>query len=709
MKTLIKNNKVGKIIIEEVPTPNLSKGHILVQNSFSAVSIGTEISSVDIAKKSLLEKAKSRPEDVKKVINLAKSQGVLGAYSLAMNQLSAPSSLGYSSSGVVIGIGKGVEGFKIGDRVACGGSGHSEIISVPKNLCAKIPAGVNQREASFTTIASIALQGVRQANIQLGDNVGIIGLGLIGLISSQLVSISGGKPIGIDLDKSAVEFVKENYSISAFERTEPALEEKISALTQNIGLDKIIITAGTKSNDPVKLSSKLLRDRGEVVVVGDVGLDIPRNPFYFKELSLKLSRSYGPGRYDKNYEEKGQDYPIGYVRWTENRNMQSILELLQFKKLKLDSLIGEEYDFSDAASVYERIINSKSASFGVVFRYSAEPENKTKYTISNNYKHSKTSSILRVGMIGAGNYAQGFLLPHLHKKSNVELVGLSTATGTSGKSVADKFGFKFITTNNSEILEDKNIDCVFIVTRHGDHAKLVCNALVQNKHVFVEKPLTTKRKELLKVLKAYKKSSGTLMVGYNRRFSPSIIKTKSFLKERKGPMSINYRINAGKLPEDHWIYDSESGGGRVIGEACHFVDLCNYLTCSDVVDIKVQSIPSNSYSKHIPIDNFSAILSYADGSLANISYYSSGPSTMNKEYIEIFCDNLGVVVDDFTRTRFYSKSVKNFNKFFQDKGQRNQISNYVKNILKNNNSLIPMQDLINVSEQIFLIDKRIKL
>ena len=705
MKQLIKNNKTGDLSIKEVPVPHLGDGCLLVQNDYSAVSVGTESSSVEIAKKNLLQKARSRPEEFKKVIGLMKREGVLAAYKKAMNKLGLPAPLGYSSAGKVLKVGGGVRGFEKGDRVTCGGCGHAEVISVPQNLCVKVPNDVDLKQAAFTTLGSIALQGVRQADVELGENIIVIGLGIVGQITMQLVEAAGANPIGIDIDSAVVDFAS-RLGFTAYSRDEQTLVENLQALTGGRGADAVIITAGTASNDPVEFASEVLRDKGQITVVGAVKMDLPRNPFYMKELSFNLSRSYGPGRYDINYEEKGHDYPIGYVRWTEKRNMEAVLKLMEKSRLDISRLITDVHPFSEAPEVYEKINGKEKPVIGTLLEYEDSIEKESTVYLSSGNKKRKAGSVpVNVGFIGAGSYAQSYLLPNLAGIRDVNLKGLATATGMNADHIGNKFRFDYITTDAGRIIKDEEIACVFIATRHNLHAEYVMGALKENKHVYVEKPLAITESELEGIREAWESSEGTLMVGFNRRFSPLVKKARRFLDSSLTPLAINYRINAGYLPPEHWLHDPDIGGGRIIGEACHFVDLCGYFTESDIRSADIYKL--DNPEGNIPDEDTSVIsLKYSDGSIAVISYFSNGDTSLPKERIEIFGGSSSLIIDDFKTLRMYRGGrCSKFKLRKQDKGQRDEIREYIERI-KEGESPIPAEELFSVTEAVFaIVDK----
>lgn len=694
MKELLKNNRSGNLSIVEVPPPQLIKGGVLVQNDFSAVSVGTELASVDIARKSLIEKARSRPEDLKKVMALARKEGWLTAYQRAIERLETPSMMGYSTSGVVIDVCDTVEKIKVGDRVACGGNkyaGHAEIVSVPNNLCVKVPENVDLKYAAFTTIGAIALQSVRQSNSKLGENVLVIGLGLVGQLVIQILKASGCIPIGIDLDQQKVDFAKKVGGIDAFTRDSDFIEE-VERLTQGYGVDSTIITAATSSNDPIELALKLLRDRGNITVVGQIPMDIDWSKAYEKEISVNLSRSYGPGRYDKIYEEKSIDYPIGYVRWTENRNMHAFLELVSSGKLDIDSLITKIYAFKDSIKAYDDIRKSKDFLLGILFSY--EKTSRLVDTIFYDNSPLDVKGKINIGFIGGGSYSKLHLFPNFMSSKSVNAVGICTMNGRNSDYLAKKYAFKYSTSDADKIINDDKINCVVISTRHDTHADLVVRSLTKNKHVFVEKPLAINRDQLDSIKEAYAKSRGSLMVGFNRRFSPFTMKALDFLKNNNSPIMINYRINAGSLPKDHWFYDREIGGGRISSETCHFIDFCNFIISSQPKRLLAE-IGMNTVKSKPDEDTVCLTISYSNGSIANIFYVTNGSDLVPKEKVEIFGFGSTVIIDDFKSIKFFSeKPKKGMSSRRIDKGQRNQIYSYLENLLSSGKSSIEFEKIV---------------
>jgi len=711
MKQIVQNYKTGKLSVEDVPMPKVKSGGVLVKNAFSLISAGTERSSVKLARKSLLGKAKSRPEDLKKVMALAKKQGILNAYKTAMSRLEMPSPLGYSSSGIVIEVGKGVKDIKVGDRVACAGAGyasHAEVIFVPNNLCAIVPQDVPLDWAAFTTLGAIAMQGIRQADLRVGENVAVIGLGLLGQLTVQILKASGCRVIGIDLDSDKTKLAKKCGADKAVLRSKN-LENLINNFTDGNGVDAVIITAATSSNDPFLLAPEIARDRARVVLVGVAKLDFPREPYYRKELSLVLARSYGPGRYDTKYEEGGVDYPIEYVRWTEKRNMEAVLNLMAEKKLDINPLISHRFNIENARKAYDLILGkTKEKYLGVLFEYDTGKEHETKIIISKSHSAPSTlPAAINVGFIGPGNFAQTCLLPNI-KGNKINFVGVADVQGTIAKMVAKKYGYKYCTSDYKKLLDDKIISTIFIATRHNLHAQLIIESFKAGKHVFCEKPLCLNKKELNEVIKIYNQTNQTnqknLIVGYNRRFAPLTIEAKQFMDDKVGPYIINYRINAGMLPKDHWLFDLKQGGGRIIGEVCHFIDLISYFTQSRLTSVYAECL---SGTKTVSNDNISATLKYEDGSIGSISYFAVGDKDFPKERIEIFGDEKVCVINDFREAIFSSDGKQTKTKKSQDKGFSNEIKAFFDAIKNGKPSPIPFEQIVETTLATFAINESI--
>lgn len=680
MKQVVLNLKSGDLTVEDVPIPTLKGSGVLVRNHYSVISAGTESSLVDLAEKSLIGKALARPDLAKKVINKAKQDGVLSAFQQAMGRLDQREPLGYSSAGAVIAVSEDIIDIKIGDRVACAGAGyanHADVDFIPRNLCVNLPDNVDFRDACFTTVGSIAMQGIRNADVKVGENVVVIGLGFIGLITLQILKASGCRVFGIDLDESKVNLALELGADAASSRKSANLEEKIIQFSRGIGADAVIITAAARSNDPVEFAGEITRERGKVVIVGAVGMDIPRESYYNKEIELRVSRSYGPGRYDRNYEEFGQDYPPAYVRWTENRNMQAFVDLLSMKKISLDNIITHEFAIDNAPDAYE-IIEARKPYLGMVLKYDVEKELDDKIILKSNdvkaQSISESSDKPVVGVIGAGIFATSTLLPNLSKIKDIELKGLAAASGISAESTAKKYGFEYCTSDYNKIMSDPAINCVIIATRNSLHAPLVIEALKNNKNVLVEKPLAINEEELNAIIEARNEYGCLVMVGFNRRYSELGVKLKDFFKNRTQPMVATYRVNAESIPMDHWIYDASEGGGRVITECCHFVDFMQYIIGSSPTDVHAKRIETQVKS---PEDNENVIitLAFEDGSVGTLIYTTHGDSSFSKEHAEFFADGMAGIITDFKRLEMVKggKSNKINKRMVTEKGHRNEL------------------------------------
>jgi len=673
--------------ILEVPFPLLGDNQIMVRNYYSVISPGTEGKTVSDARKGYIAKAKSRKKELQLVIDMVKAQGIKSAYGLVMNKLEAASPLGYSCAGEVIAVGKSVKEIKVGDYVACGGQGayHADVVCVEKHLCVKVPESVSLSEAAFATIASIAIQGIRQAEIQVGEIVGIIGLGLIGQLTIKLLNAAGIRALGIDVNPVQVEIAKNNGAYLALTRRQEGIENIIKSTTRGNGVDAVIITAGTNSLDPVNFAGAISRKKGKVVIVGAVPTGFDRADYYKKELSLRMSSSYGPGRYDSEYEEKGKDYPIGYVRWTENRNMQSFVDLLADGKLNIQDLITHTFDIDDAGDAYQMILDKVEHYIGILIKYGIESPIKS--TVKMREKSFAMEEV-NVAFIGAGNFAQNLLLPRLKKNSLCNFVGVLSGHGNTSRYVGDKYGFNYCTNDVDEILNDKEVNTVFICSRHDTHAKYVVEAIKAGKNVFVEKPLALNMEELETIKEIYDLANvpPRVMLGFNRRFAPCIQEVKKiFLPEQ--PKGIIIRVNAGAMPKEHWVHDPEMGGGRIVGEACHFIDLAMYLADSHVT--KVTAIPVKSADNLN--DSIIVNISFVNGSAATIAYLSNGNKRVTKEYIEIFCDGTIVQIDDFMSMKIFGKNQKT-KKYSQDKGHEAELIAFCKSIKQGTDVPIPFEE-----------------
>jgi predicted dehydrogenase/threonine dehydrogenase-like Zn-dependent dehydrogenase len=695
MKQVLQNYKTGELAVKSVPAPRESKGNVLVENTFSLISAGTEKSTVDMAKKSMVGKAAARPDLVKKVLSQVSKNGIVDTAKMVLNRLDSMAALGYSSVGIARSVGRDIADISVGQRVACAGqnyASHAEIITVPKNLCVAVPENVTDQQAAFVTLGAIAMQGVRQANPKLGDIVAVIGLGLLGQITVQLLVANGCQVIATDLDSKKLELA---LSFGALAAVLPEnLDETVSAYTCEQGVDSVIITASTKANGPIESAANIARIKGTVVVVGAVGMNLPREPFYVKELDLKLSMSYGPGRYDTQYEEAGIDYPYHYVRWTERRNMSSFLQLISQGKVNVDPLITHTFDIVDAENAYKLIESGSEPFLGILLSY---PENDTKKDISIKVS-DKGLKDLNLGIIGAGNHVKDMLLPNLLNKPDVSLLGVCSGTGVNARALADKLKAGQCTTDYRELLSYENISTVLIGARHDMHASMVINSLTAKKHVFVEKPLCLTIEELEEISSVYNEVANEgvkLLVGFNRRFSSHASKVKAFFSERKSPLVMTYRVNAGAIPKDHWIQDLTVGGGRIIGEACHFVDLMQYIV--GAIPTQVVGLSIDEHYTGITEDQSVLVFKFSDGSIGNLIYAAGGDSGVAKEKFECFGDGKSASIDDYKTTLLYEngKVIKHHTSKV-DKGFKQEMDAFV-NMVTSNEIAIPYKEIEAVS------------
>ncbi len=674
--------KGGNIEVGEVPLPACPDKGVLVRNIYSLISIGTETMIVKGEKGGLLEKVKKQPQLIQKAFDSVKQAGFLQTIELVKDEKDKTIPLGYSTAGVVVQVGRECRKFSVGQTVACAGAGlanHSEFIAIPENLCAPVPEGVTSKEAAFTTVGSIALQGVRQGKLALGENVVVIGLGLIGLLTVQIAKASGTNVIGIDIDPHRMEFVEQSFGVKVINANDEKLYEFVSSWSDGVGADCVLITAGTSSNKPIEQAMHIARRRGRVVAVGAVSMDIPRSPFYEKELNFTISCSYGPGRYDPMYEKKGIDYPIDYVRWTENRNMCEFLRLIKSKKVSILPLVTSEYELEKATEAFEDAMSEENKPIGVVIRYKEEKETKiatSKLTLNSTPRVKK---LINFAMVGCGNHAKTALLPAAEQ---VEELSFGAAVGKSGKSaqaLGKKFGAQYCTANYQEVLDDPGIDLVIIATRHNLHYPMIMSAIEAGKDIFVEKPVALGLQELINIYEALDKKPVNFTVGHNRRFSPLAKKAKLAISKLPRPFFINYQINAGFFPQSHWIHDPSEGGGRIVGEVCHFIDLSNFFVGTDLTKISVQGIPINNGTV-IADDNISLELQYADGSMSVITYTSLGNPGFPKEQIQIHANRGTVSINNFESIEFFGIDERNKSLSKPDKGFNGQLVEFVKKI-----------------------------
>jgi predicted dehydrogenase/threonine dehydrogenase-like Zn-dependent dehydrogenase len=657
----------------------------------SVISAGTEKAVIDLAKKPLLKKARTRPDLVRHVIDNLMAEGVIETTKKVFNKLDNPLALGYSCSGTVVEIGKNVSEFKVGERVACGGAGyasHSDINYVPKNLCAAVPENVSCEEAAFTALGAIAMQGIRRCELSPGERVGVIGLGLLGQLTTRILSAYGFPILGIDIDERKVNRCIETGLDKAAVIGRDNVEESALSFSGGHGLDAVIITASTESNEPVELAGRICRLRGRVIAVGSVGMKIPRDIYYAKELDFRISRSYGPGRYDTNYEEKGIDYPYAYVRWTEKRNMEEFLRLVSSGRVEIKGMVTHEFKLEDYEKAYEIILRNpnKEDYTGILLRYDTAKQHSPVITLDTGRQKREAKGIMNAGVIGCGNFAKGTILPALKRIKNVNIKALASASGRGLDRLGQRYRCQYLTTDYHQILNDPEINAVFIATRHNLHKDILMEALKKGKSVFVEKPLCISEKEFEEIMSFYNSpgSAGSLpllTVGFNRRFAPQSIKARKRFADRTTPLMINYRIHAGYIPPDHWVHDPKEGGGRIVGEACHFVDLLQFLTGSAPVKVYATQLPQRSLAYR---DNVGAVIDFSDGSRGNIFYTSIGGRKIPKEYIEIFGNKTSMAINNFKKGRFSP----------QDKGHFSTLKNFTESVINGGAAPIPFSEIL---------------
>lgn len=715
MKQLLQNIRSGATEVEDVPVPSPKPGTALVQTGASLVSAGTERMVVEFAEKSLLGKARSRPDLVRQVIDKARREGLLSTIGAVFNRLEQPMPLGYSSAGTIVTLGEGLQGFQVGQRVACAGGGyavHAEYNVVPQNLLSALPDGVDFESAAFTTLGAIAMHGYRLAETQIGERVAVIGLGLLGLLAAGIARAAGCMVLGIDLDPGRVALARQ-MGIKGVLRDQA--EETAGALTRGKGMDAVLICADTPSADPVELAGAIARDRGKVVAVGSVGLKLPRKVYYEKELSFINSRSYGPGRYDPTYEQEGQDYPIGYVRWTEGRNMEAFVELLASSRLDVKPLITHRFPIERAPEAYELITGKAKEPFlGVILTYPGASESSISLSsapasriIQYEVREAGQVSSVKLGVLGAGNFASAVMLPVLKKMTGIEMLGVASASGVSAAQAARRFGFRYATSQESDVLSDPSINTVAILTRHHLHASQVISALDAGKNVFCEKPLALTREELediaatlVRINEKQDEVVPLLMVGFNRRFSPMAKKLQAFLADRHEPLVAHYRVNAGYIPPTHWVQDPAQGGGRIIGEGCHFVDFLTYLVGAPPVSVVGQAMSDNG---HYQGDNVVLTFTFADGSVGTLTYLANGDKAFPKERMEVFAEGRVAVLDDFRALEMVRDGKRDSyrSRLRQDKGHAGEWQALIAAISAGGPPPIPYDHIIGVTQATF--------
>lgn len=705
MKQVIQDLGKRSVRVEDVPPPVCAPGGVLVATVASLISSGTERAMIALGSKSLIGRARQRPDLVRRLYRTCRTAGVGETIRLARARLSSAIPLGYSAAGVVIETGARVSGLAPGERVACAGAGyagHAEINWVPQNLCATVPIGLGLDDAATCAVGCVAMHAVRTAAVQLGERAAVIGLGLVGQIACQILKAAGCAVWGIDPDPTRVRLALELGADFA-SVPEDAWPEEIG---RGQGMDAVIITAATRSSKPVELAGDLARDRGTIVITGDVRVDIPRAAYYRKELDVRYSRSYGPGRYDPSYEQNGADYPYGFVRWTEKRNLEAYLQLLAAGKVRVGPLISHRFEIGNAGEAYELLASErKKPHLGILITYPCAPAPDKRVSVPRRALRATACrpGAVRIGWIGAGAFARAKLLPAVRKLDGIEMAGIANATGISGLRPAREFGFRYCAADARELIDDRQIDAVFITTRHHLHAPMVRLALAHGKHVFVEKPLCLTEEELADIADAYAKSRSILCVGFNRRFSPFARRCRKFFEGRREPLIMLYRVNAGRIAADHWLLDPEQGGGLIAGEICHFIDLAAFLACSPPETVQAARLPGHSGGAS---GNLQVSVTCADGSRATIQYLSAGSPALPKERIEVFAGDRTAVCEDFVRSRFYSGSrCENRWALRQDKGHRAEMRAFIGAVRAGGASPIPFESLYAVTLATFRAQK----
>ena len=698
MRQLIQSYRSGEMKVEEVPPPSVRAGGVVVRTVRSLVSAGTEKMIVDLARKSLLAKARSRPDLVRKVIDTARKQGIRNAFMKVQSKLDTPIPLGYSSAGVVVAVGESVHEYRVGDRVACAGAGyanHADYAYVPRNLLARIPDGVTMEEACFATVGAIALQGVRQTVPTLGERVCVVGLGLIGQLTVQLLAANGCRVLGFDPNPARAKLAIE---MGAHEAVSADLEAAAERFTRGDGFDAVVIAASTPSSGPLEQAGEISRLRGRVVVVGLVGMEVPRSLYYRKELDLRMSMSYGPGRYDPDFEERGFDYPIAHVRWSEQRNLEAVLDLLADRRLRLTPLVTHRYSIDEALAAYDLITKGAEPFLGVVLNYGADDEAAIVPAPSLALRQgARTTGELGIGFIGAGGFGQSVLLPALKAAGGIAPIAIASAGGATARRVGEQYGFRAATADAGEVIAHADVDAVFVLTRHDLHAPLIVKALEAGKHVFCEKPLALSHDEIAAIETARAASRGDVMVGFNRRFAPLVEKIAANFADRAAPLVMHYRVNAGFIPPEHWIHDPVEGGGRILGEGCHFIDLVHFLAGAPPTRVFAECIGGGSRFRGD--DNVSITLRFADGSIATVLYTAMGDSRLGKEYLEVYGEGSVAILDDF-RTLLLSKRGKQerIKAANQDKGFESEMKRFVAAAKGGGPMPIPFEQLVATSQ-----------
>jgi len=708
MKQLLQNIATGAAAVVDIPSPEPRRGEVLVRVGASLVSFGTERMVVQFAKKNLVQKALARPDLVRQVVDKARREGILSVLDAVRTRLDSDMALGYSNAGTVVAVGAEITEFKVGDRVACAGgsASHAELVRVPRNLVCAMPSAppgqISFEEAAFTTIGAIALHGLRLASVQLGETVAVIGLGLVGLLAVQLARAAGCTVFGTDPDPWRCRLAEELGCEAAIEDAD-RMRGLVASRTSSVGVDAVLITAATSSNGPLELSAHIARDRAHVIAVGAVGLNIPRKPYYEKELQFQVSRSYGPGRYDPDYEEHGFDYPIGFVRWTENRNMGAFLQLVSDGKLQLAPLITHRFPIQEAEKAYDLISSgTREPALGVLITYDEPASSSTRVETQLESKTVAVGGKVAIGLAGAGSFAVSTLIPTMRKVPGTKLVGICASSGISARHAGARHGFRFCCTSFDELLREPQINTIVIATRHHLHAEQISAALLSGKNVFCEKPLCIEESELIEITQLRERltrrpgPAPLLTVGFNRRFSPMAQRLYEFLQPASEPLVMHYRVNAGFLPLTHWTQDPAQGGGRIIGEICHFVDFLSFLADSLVTSAQVETLPNLGRYRD---DNLVATLWFENASVGAITYVANGDKAFAKERLEVFCGGTAAVLDDFRHLEMLRNGRRTVvrSRWHQDKGHRGQWESWVRAVSGGGAPPISFREMLNTT------------
>ncbi len=696
MKQILQSLKTGSTNVIEVPVPNISSNSLLIKTSKTLISPGTERMLVEFGKAGWIKKARQQPDKLKMVLNKVSTDGLKPTLEAVLNKLDQPLPLGYCNVGLVHEVGSNIKNFKKGERVVSNGK-HAEVVNVPINLVARVPDIVPDEAASFTVLGAVALQGIRLVKPTLGEAVVVMGLGLVGLMTVQLLKANGCRVLGLDFDENKLLLAKKfGAEVLNLNKEDPIATADI--FSRGRGVDAVIVTASTSSDEPIHQAAQMCRKRARIVLVGITGLKLSRDDFYKKEITFQVSSSYGPGRYDPNYEDKGQDYPVGFVRWTEQRNFEAVLDMMATGALNVKPLISHRFSIAEAEKAYETV-SSNESSLGILLTYPgieiSEQSRKVSLLNKDNIKNSNDGNInkkVKLSFLGAGNYATSVLIPAF-KDSGADLIGVSSNTGVSGVHAGRKYGFQETTTDSSHLLNDDTIDAVVISTRHNSHSDLIIKSLKAKKHVFVEKPLCLTLDELTKIKATYSSSKNILMIGFNRRFSPQIQKMKNLLTNISDPKAIVMTVNAGKISDDHWTQDSKVGGGRIIGEACHFIDLLRFLIGKTITSYQIRYMDSSNK------DTATIQLSFQDGSIGSVHYFANGSKSLPKERIEIFSRGSVLQLDNYRKLiGFGWPGFNKMNLWQQNKGQKACAKAFINSVSKGDKSPIPIEEIFEVSK-----------